>query len=86
MLNRLAIVAAAALTSAAGGAPEPVRPAPEASHSSDHPTTVLASADHIRAPASSEPAEEPRKPRAMRITTCRCGDQVVDPANEPKNR
>jgi len=82
----LAFIAAAALASAAAADPEQAKPAPEASQSGDHPITVLASADHIRAPASSQPAEEPRKPRAMRVTTCRCGDQAVEPADEPKDR
>lgn len=84
MLNRLAIVVAAALTSAAAGAPDPAKPAAEASKPDNQPITLLASADHVGTP--NQPAEPPKKARAMRVTTCRCGDQAVEPADEPKDR
>jgi hypothetical protein len=83
MLVRVAIICVAAMATAAAAAPEPPKPAAE-SVQTDRPVTVLASADHGRAPA--QPAEAPKRPRAMRVTTCRCGDQVSEPAEEPKDR
>jgi hypothetical protein len=84
MQARLAIFSAAALAAAASAAPEaaklPVGTAPQV----DRPAAVLASADHVRAPA--QPAEAPKKPRAARVTTCRCGEQVAAPADDPKDR
>jgi hypothetical protein len=83
MLTRLAIISAA-LASAAAAAPEPAKPAGDQTRRGDHPVTILASADQAR--ASAQPAEAPKKPRAMRVTTCRCGNQVDQPAEEPKDR
>jgi len=81
MQARLAIISAAALAVIAA-APEPTKPV--ATPPQLTPPTVLASADQVRAPA--QPAEAPKKRRAGRVTTCRCGDQVVEPAEEPKDR
>ncbi len=84
MLTRLAIISAAALATAAAAAPEPSKPAGEQPQLGDRPATMIASADHVR--ASAGPAEAPKKPRAMRVTTCRCGNQVDQPAEKPKDR
>jgi len=80
---RFAIIGVAAVASAAIAAPEPAKPAAESSSPTDHSTTILASADHTRSP--NQPAEASRKPRAMRVTTCRCGDQPAEQADEPKD-
>jgi hypothetical protein len=81
---RLAIISIAGLAAAAAAAPEPAKPAAGQPQQDHQPPTILASADHVRVP--SQPAEAPRKPRAMRVTTCRCGDQAAEAAEEPKDR
>ena len=81
MHARLAMISAAALATIAA-APEPAKPV--ASPVKLPQPTVLASADHVRAPVPV--ADAPKKPRAARVTTCRCGDQIVEPAEEPKER
>jgi hypothetical protein len=80
MSARLMVIVAAALTAAspAIGA-DPVKPeAREASQPVNRPAEVLlASADQVRAPAQSgeQPNTTPvKRPRAARVTTCRCGD------------
>lgn len=81
MRARLAVILAVAPATIAA-APESTKPA--ASPPQLTQPTVLASADHVRAPT--QVAEAPKKPRIARVTTCRCGDQVVEPAEEPKDR
>jgi hypothetical protein len=81
MQARLAMISAAALATIAA-AREPTKPVATPNQLTQ--PTVLASADHVRAPV--QPAEPPKKARAARVTTCRCGDQIVEPAEEPKDR
>jgi hypothetical protein len=71
----IASIAALALSSGAAAEPSPGQ-APAAP---EHPVR-LASADKADVPAvaSQRPAAQPAKPgRAMRVTTCRCGDPQV---------
>jgi len=84
MLTRLAIISAAAFATAAAAAPEPPKPAGDRSPQADRKVTILASVDKVG--AQRQPVEAPKKPRAMRVTTCRCGDQIVEPAEDPKDR
>jgi hypothetical protein len=81
------IAAAAAIFSASVVAEPPKAEVHRASQPAKTPTEVaLASADQIRAPA---PAEQPsttpvKRPRAARVTTCRCGDP--DPADSASDQ
>lgn len=78
---RLMLIAATAFGLATIATAEPVKsPAPDASPApKDHPV-VLASADVPPSPAvdqadsAATPAVPARKPRAARVTTCRCAD------------
>jgi hypothetical protein len=81
MRARLAIISAAALASIAAG-PEPIKPV--AGRTQLTQPTVLASSDHVRPPA--QPAQTPKKSRPARVTTCRCGDPITEPAEEANDR
>ena len=70
---------------AAAEPPNAARPKP--AHSTQPPPAeiVLASAEvpHVPASDKAQPAQSPTKPRiAPRVTTCRCGDQQVDPETQ----
>jgi hypothetical protein len=79
MHARLTIIAAAALVLGTSAFAEPVktRGAQPAQPATPPAAVVLASADQIRdVPASADqPAAPVKRPRAARVTTCRCGDQ-----------
>ena len=79
MNARFVMIAAAALTIAANAAAEPPKvEAREASQPANRPAEVLlASAEQIRTPTptADQPSATPvKRPRAARVTTCRCGD------------
>jgi hypothetical protein len=81
------IAAAAATLAASVGAEPPKAEVHQASQPAKTPTEVaLASADQVRAPAPSEqPSTTPvKRPRAARVTTCRCGDP--DPADSASDQ
>ena len=82
MLGRVAIISLSALATIAA-APEPVKPAAPA-QPSNRPVAILASADHVH--ATTQPAGAPQKPRAVRVTSCRCAGQLPEPAEDPKDR
>jgi hypothetical protein len=73
------LIAVAALAVSSGAGAEPAKlPAPAAVR----PAAVqLASADQVARPAPASTAEpQPvKRPRAMRITTCRCGESRPQP-------
>jgi hypothetical protein len=85
MHARLMVIAAAALvvgTSAFAEPPktrgaQPAQPAPQPA------AVVLASAESVRdtAPDADQPAAPVKRPRAARVTSCRCGDQQVTDQN-----
>ena len=79
MHARLMVIAAAALTIGTSALAEPPKTrAARAAQPATPPAQVLmASAEEARDPApAAEPATPPvKRPRAARVTTCRCGDQ-----------
>jgi hypothetical protein len=85
MRARLTMIAAI-LTCASAAAAEP--PKTQAAPSGTPPKVpaqvVLASAEttHATTPGSVQPNAAPVKRRPVRVTTCRCGDQQVDPENQ----
>ena len=81
MLGRVAIISLSALATIAA-APEPVKPAAPA-QPANRPVAILASADHVH--ATTQPADAPQKPRAVRVTSCRCAGQLPEPAEDPKD-
>ena len=80
MSSRYWIPVAAALAFAGAAAAEPAKPAdqPAAKPAVDRPAeVVLASAEQARPPAVVTPAATPaKKPRAARVTSCRCAGQT----------
>lgn len=78
---RLMLIAASALGFATVAAAEPVKsPAPAVPPAPKERPVILAAADVPASPAvaqadaSATPAVPARKPRAARVTTCRCAD------------
>jgi hypothetical protein len=85
MRVRLMIIAGGALALATGGAAEPAK-APAAQRPIRSAPVIFASADQVTTPApvsdqATPPA--PKRPRAARVTTCRCGDPQPEPQPEP---
>ena len=78
MHSRCLIIAATALAFAGSAAAEPAKPAAQPAPANRPAEVVLASADQIRpavvAQAQATPA---KKPRAARVTTCRCAGQTA---------
>lgn len=76
MLARSIIIAATLAASTAAVA-EPSKPeVQQASQPSSRPI-VLASAEVVKSPAAASAEQAPAKrPRAARVTSCRCGDPV----------
>jgi hypothetical protein len=78
MSARLTIIAAAVLTIGTSALAEPARTEDHANQPANRPAAiVLASAETAQAPAQAvdQPTPPPAKrPRAARVTTCRCGD------------
>lgn len=80
MHSRYLIIAAGALAFAGTAAAEPAKPAekPAAQPASERPAeVVLASADRAPAMVEQAQASPAKKPRAARVTTCRCAGQVA---------
>jgi hypothetical protein len=88
MLIRYLLTGAIAATLASGAAAEPAKPevresAPAANR---EPQVLLASADTAASvlPQAPETAAVPAKrPRAARVTTCRCANQAAAPERSP---
>jgi adenosine/AMP kinase len=80
MSARFILIAAATLTIAGVAVAEPSKPEVQsASQPASRPVQVLmASADQVQARVGSVDQAAPapvKRPRAARVTTCRCGDQ-----------
>jgi hypothetical protein len=77
MFARSGMIAAAAMLVCASAAAQPVKTAEAdgAKPSSRPAPVVLASADHVPGtmPTPDSGAVPPKRPRAARVTTCRCG-------------
>jgi hypothetical protein len=86
MNSRYLMIASAALALAGGAAAEPVKPAdqPTVQPANNRPAeVVLASAEQAPTPAGvtqAQAAAPVKKPRAARVTSCRCAGQT--PENE----
>jgi hypothetical protein len=78
MHSRCLITAAAALAFAGSAAAEPPKPAPQPAPTNRPAEVMMASADQIRTPAlvAQAQATPAKKPRAARVTTCRCAGQT----------
>lgn len=80
MYGRCLIIAATALALAGTAIAEPAKPAPRPVQqpATNRPAeVVLASAEQVSAPAAVTPVATPaKKPRAARVTTCRCAGQT----------
>lgn len=76
MHSRYLITAATALAFAGSAAAQPAKPAPQQAPANRPAEVVMASADQIRAPAVVAQATPAKKPRAARVTTCRCAGQT----------
>ena len=87
MFTRTLLIASTILAIAAPAAADPAEPAQHETASAQAPTSrpaqvVLASAEQVQAevPAESQVASTPpKRPRAARVTSCRCGDQAAQP-------
>ena len=83
MHARFVLIAAATLVSTAAVAAEPAKPAPSPQIAAPQAPVrvVLASADDLRSPVSTEQQapSPPKRPRIARVTTCRCADQPAQP-------
>ena len=79
MHARLMVIAAAALVAGTPTFAEPVkaRDSQPPQSASRPAAVVLASADQVGevAPTTEQQAAPVKRPRAARVTTCRCGDQ-----------
>lgn len=75
---RSAIIAASALAIASVAVAQPAKaPAASSAQSMGHSSpVVLASAERVvgTIPPADVRSEQPKRPRAARVTTCRCGD------------
>jgi hypothetical protein len=81
MRVRFVLIAAASLAGGTAFAAEPVKPPaqPAAQRQPAPAQVVLASADELRVPSTTEqPQTAPKRPRG-RVTTCRCGDSEAQP-------
>ena len=83
MYSRYLMIASAALAVAGAAAAEPAKPAdqPAAQPATNQPVkAVLASAEQVvptpSAVADAQAAAPVKKPRAARVTTCRCAGQT----------
>jgi hypothetical protein len=82
MHTRYLLIATAALAAATNAVAEPVKSAPQAESqaSTTRPAAVMmASADQIQTPApiaaQAQDSIPAKRPRAARVTTCRCAGQ-----------
>lgn len=78
---RFSLIASTALGIATAAAAEPPKAARETAQPQSRPAeVVLASADQVQAPQVNPQDQAPapvKRPRAARVTTCRCGDQTT---------
>jgi hypothetical protein len=85
MHARLMVIAAAALVVGTSAFAEPpkTRGAQPAQPATQPAAVVLASAETVRdtAPSADQPAAPVKRPRAARVTSCRCGDQQATDQN-----
>ena len=79
---RLVMFAVAMLAVGTAAVAEPPKaPAQAPPQQANYPAKVmLASADQVAtpAPADQSASQPPKRPRAARVTTCRCGDQSAE--------
>jgi hypothetical protein len=86
MFTRTLLIGSAILAIATPATADPAKPAQHEA-AAQAPTgrpaqVVLASAEQVQAemPADSQAAATPpKRPRAARVTSCRCGDQAAQP-------
>lgn len=83
MQTRYVLIASAALAIAPAAGAEPAKPdvRPQAQPTDRPAAVVLASAEQVRppVPAGEEQAAVPaKKPRAARVTSCRCANQTPE--------
>ena len=81
MHRSLMIAALAATFAVSVAAAEPSKaPAPQASQPANRPAELLLASSEIRAPdqqqSEGQVAPPVKRPRASRVTTCRCGGQT----------
>jgi hypothetical protein len=88
MHPRFMIIAAAALLASAVAPAQPVKaPLPERSTTLNRSAPViLASADHIATPAQAPDGAQVKRPRAARVTTCRCGGGDPQPDEQQEEQ
>ena len=86
MFTRTLLIGSTILALAAPVAADPANPVqrdPAVEASANRPAqVVLASAEQVRAEVPAETqaaATPPKRPRAARVTSCRCGDQAAQP-------
>lgn len=86
MFTRTLLIGSTILAIAAPAAADPANPVqrePAAQAPTSRPAqVVLASAEQVQAevPADTQAAATPpKRPRAARVTSCRCGDQAAQP-------
>lgn len=78
MRTRYLLIASAGLAIAASAAAEPAKPVHAAAQPTSRPAEVMmASAEQIptAVPAQAQDAAPVKRPRAARVTTCRCAGQ-----------
>ena len=81
MSARLVVIAAAMIAAGTAVAAEPPRDPKAAAPQPSRPAQLmLASADQVPTPLAPDQAnpQPPKRPRAARVTTCRCGDQAAE--------
>jgi hypothetical protein len=86
MYARFVLIAATTLMGAGALAAEPVKaPAQQVAqpHTAQAPV-VLASAADVQTPANAQQSPTPPKRHLVRVSSCRCGDQAVDPEAQPE--
>lgn len=83
---RFVLIAATLISTGAFAADAPKAPVQTAAQpQAGSPPVVLASADEVRAPSSTDQqsATLAKHPRIARVTTCRCGGQEADSDSQP---
>ena len=82
MNARFLVIAAALLAAGSAASAEPPKaPAKDMTPQVNRNAPVLlASADQVTPPAPADQNAQPpvKRPRAARVTTCRCGDQIAE--------
>ena len=80
MSARLVVIAAAMIAAGTAVAAEPPKEPAKAQRPNRPAQVMLASADQVPTPLTPDQANPPppKRPRAARVTTCRCGDQAAE--------